>query len=524
MSLQPAESPRKLNRSESSYVKDSLLEGMSFGESKELSKVRREFLAEELHCSEGQIAGFRAGLTRAAQSVIRSNALALREEDLFLAAKYVSLASGPAAREQACMELSQHLGIDSSSIEAAVDAFSRLIDGAASSKRRDGSHVKFDNLVKEEWRHEWAGFIAQYMPPTELAEAYVLCLPSVDVMLEVSHYLKLGIRPENILAIEGGTNHDVFAVNAKAAGIRYRLGQLEDIVPTLDERFHIVNYDFCGPASLTNRHIIQHTPLADKAIVILNLMASRESPQLQDHYQRVMEFFGMKKPDEWCDIKVHRERDVEGMMLNGIGMLRKPQPEHADYLSLSQDALMEVGSGMSAALKRYDAKLFEDLAPALVFGGPSVVQGYPLASARAFRKYWSESSGSHIPFISTFQLYHRPEGEQARPFFETFRELLAVGKALAAARSIDGDARASFCVRDEQGAPLSAGRSLTEGCHLTAEIGGMRVSSQPMTEVAPRVLQMRSIIDALLLPLRQQPADGDDRKIIEGRSAERAPI
>jgi hypothetical protein len=157
-----------------------------------------------------------------------------------------------------------------------------------------GDEIDYNFPSKVAWRREIAYAIGDYMSPRALRDAKVICLPGKEVEPEVSIYLKLGVRPENIVAVEGGRRHvrAEFEANARRLGIRHEIGRLEKILPTLRDRFDIVSYDFLGPHSSPHFRILRSTPVNERALLIYNCLGKRENGNSSQNLRMMPNLFG----------------------------------------------------------------------------------------------------------------------------------------------------------------------------------------------------------------------------------------
>ena len=144
--------------------------------------------------------------------------------------------------------------------------------------------VDYDTDQKEAWRETWAAFIEKHFTREQLASATVLCLPSIHAELEVAHYLRLGIRPENIYAVDyaTGAGGDHFRETCARLGINCFQGSLESFLKTDYPPPSIVNLDFHGQLSAKSLRSISSLRLAREAIVLTNFMGCREPEGVQD--------------------------------------------------------------------------------------------------------------------------------------------------------------------------------------------------------------------------------------------------
>jgi hypothetical protein len=154
----------------------------------------------------------------------------------------------------------------------------------------DGSHVDYDNPIKQVWREKWKSFIAKQTSLYERDRMKVLCLPGKRC-LEIPLYLDLGFKPCNIVGVEGGDEaaRREFSKSAESYGIVAKIGRLENLLPKMKEIFDIISLDFPGPLSKTCLDIVKMLPLAPagdatsdtKSLFMINLLAKRETKETQ---------------------------------------------------------------------------------------------------------------------------------------------------------------------------------------------------------------------------------------------------
>jgi hypothetical protein len=197
--------------------------------------------------------------------------------------------------KQSVAEFAEYAGVDASKL---LKLYDELILKFASEnskkfKDNDGDKVNYEFLTKELWRQQWIDFIKSHFSAEELSKARVLCFPSIQAELEVSKYLELGIRPENIIGVEGGSelSRKLFTLSCSRLGIIPVLGRLEDLLlmrhPPLDKPFDIVNLDFIGPYCDTTFDIAHYLPLSKKCAFAINTLSARESNRTQDDASRL---------------------------------------------------------------------------------------------------------------------------------------------------------------------------------------------------------------------------------------------
>jgi len=123
----------------------------------------------------------------------------------------------------------------------------------------------------------------------------VLCLPGKEC-LEVPLYIDIGIKPENITGIEGGSEQarQDFLVNAARYGINPKLGRIENLVDKLPS-YDVVSLDFTGPMCKTYLDVIKnlpikpdiHSQLNTRSYFMIDVMGKRERQVAQD----LMEYY-----------------------------------------------------------------------------------------------------------------------------------------------------------------------------------------------------------------------------------------
>lgn len=147
-----------------------------------------------------------------------------------------------------------------------------------------GDKANYDFPAKHEWRQVWADYIRSEFGPARLRDALVVCLPGRAVEPEVSKYLALGVRPENIYCVEGSARvRDEFLANAQRLGVKPLTEPLEKALVRLGEkglRFDIANFDFHGPQSRGHRRALDALPRASDSIVVYNALGKRDPKQV----------------------------------------------------------------------------------------------------------------------------------------------------------------------------------------------------------------------------------------------------
>jgi hypothetical protein len=137
---------------------------------------------------------------------------------------------------------------------------------------------EYDNPIKNAWRNKWVQFLDKMIPQNERRNKKILCLPAAKC-LEIPLYLQLGFRPENITGVirkdrKEYTNE--FLHNALKYGIKPMVGDLGELLTEDSTQYDVVNLDFEGPVSMSNRIAYDQVLLAEDALIIINLAARRD--------------------------------------------------------------------------------------------------------------------------------------------------------------------------------------------------------------------------------------------------------
>jgi len=152
---------------------------------------------------------------------------------------------------------------------------------------RGAAHTDFDFPAKIEWRKAWEAFLKEHLANLSadaISRLRVICLPSKDPRRELSLYLKLGIRPENIVAVEGNAEAaQELRRNCRILGGGYERVQIvsSDLlryVKSPHEPFDVISLDYHGCAGFDKAEITRHLRTAPWHYVLVNLEAAREKP------------------------------------------------------------------------------------------------------------------------------------------------------------------------------------------------------------------------------------------------------
>lgn len=145
-----------------------------------------------------------------------------------------------------------------------------------------GDLVSYQNERKQRWRQRVLDAIVDFTDEEQRRSMKVLTLPGRRC-LEIPGLLSIGIRAENIVGVEGGSEEArlEFMKNATRYGIQTRLGRLKKIVPEENIRFGAVLLDFHGQWSASKEFVLSHLLLDERAVVMTNVLAKREGIDIQ---------------------------------------------------------------------------------------------------------------------------------------------------------------------------------------------------------------------------------------------------
>ncbi len=226
-------------------------------------------------------------------------------------------------------------------------------DSRISFHPKSGAWMDFENSpIKDIWRKAEAQFIDENLPrdPKKRAKMRVLCTPGIKCYKEVDHLIGIGIRPENIVAVErekGAWNE--FVANCKDKGIKPIYGDLSDVLEETNEPFDIVTLDFLGQLCAPSIGIIHKLPLADKAVLAVNFLAKRESAKIQDDLTKLKRAYGplsrlvAEKVNALIQSVLGNNPDLEGMGPNEVLKLgRKEAKAEINDTEYEVDELREI--------------------------------------------------------------------------------------------------------------------------------------------------------------------------------------
>ncbi len=140
-------------------------------------------------------------------------------------------------------------------------------------------HFDYDFESKRKWRTKWKEFLDSRLPKNSRArgEMKVLCLPGKKC-LEIPLYTELGLRPENIVGVEGGDEEarQEFLINAQRLGIQVHLGDLLDFCKKNKTEFDVVSLDFPDMMDSDHLSLYEEVLTKKKSWALVNELAKRE--------------------------------------------------------------------------------------------------------------------------------------------------------------------------------------------------------------------------------------------------------
>jgi hypothetical protein len=185
--------------------------------------------------------------------------------------------------------------------------------GPPATKRRSpgAAFTDYDFPVKELWRSRWARFLDAHTSSRDRPYMRGLCLSSAKVEREVKYYLELGFRPQNITVVEGDPRvKDEFLQNARALGVTSIFGRLQDVLPQIREPFGFVSLDFPGQFCEGYQQILRQVPVTQRCVLLINLMARRESGSAQEEMRRAATHAGVGPQRFYDTLDLKRVRQI----------------------------------------------------------------------------------------------------------------------------------------------------------------------------------------------------------------------
>ena len=305
-----------------------------------------------------------------------------------------------------------------------------------------GEHFDYDNEIKNRWRETLSGFIDRHTDASKRRYMHVLCLPG-KLCLEVPMYTSLGFQPQNILGVEGGDRaaRAEFQKNAEKFGIRAFVGDLEECVSSTDEQFNVVSYDFLGPTCAKYERIVAATPVAEDALLLMNVMMKREvkrsqyqvqafSPGLYGNVRQMVEngelglddvrshvrkemWDSLTQNAELQELATLRPGSLAVLYSNSLGVHRTDRQLCQDdawilgHGERAQRAFDEVCRISGDTIDRYKGGIDGQYASFLLRGIISAVW-HRLSLLTKLEEYKYTSSANSSPFHSIFMQLHTP--------------------------------------------------------------------------------------------------------------------
>ncbi|MDD5026125.1 MAG: hypothetical protein PHH13_01980 [Candidatus Peribacteraceae bacterium] len=363
---------RKLERSDTDFMRDYIQEGVDRGETEKQIAARRRELAKLFGCTLPQVVGAVAWKRHEEEEKLTLEPLELPTPD---AADTVTPTASAAEQKGESVQDQHSPNVDLGGVQLAeqehrvpLSANDQWKDAPDSTRTirvhpKSGAWTDYEHSqVKEQWRAVEMDFLDRHLDtlgkkPEELK---VLCTPGIKCYLEVQHLLRRGIRPENILAVEredGAWNE--FEQNCVACGIRPRYGDLRNVLPNINTKFDVVLLDFLGQYCLAHQEVIYQLPIADKAMIALNMGGKRERKAVQDAMNGVQEsaahLFTDTAEQRMAELYREAEATESRLMLN-------PAQRHSRFTRIWGQALRE----SSAAIKQRDIVVNDEVRGALM--------------------------------------------------------------------------------------------------------------------------------------------------------------
>jgi len=239
---------RKLDRSETDFMRDYIQEGVDRGGRGVQKQKRRRELTEIVNCTIKQVAGAVAWKDKGQEKLVL--------EPLVLDEK-------PETSEQPSSPPSLPTNIETDYDNSGED---------------DYEEMDYDYETKRRWRNKLQEQIRATLPLLDSTGNRVLFFPGRNCY-EVEIYRELGIPSNQLVGFIKSTDPKVLADfyrSAQKFGIDARIGDLERACQMDIGKFDIVSLDFPGQFCDKYHRICTKIPLNDRSIVIVNTMGKRE--------------------------------------------------------------------------------------------------------------------------------------------------------------------------------------------------------------------------------------------------------
>lgn len=303
---------RKLSRTDTDFMREYVQEGVDAGETEDQIKSRRKDLTELFGCTLNQVSGAVAWKKEGNEElVLKPLELPTRNfvddsGDTTIEDNATNHSTGNINEDN---ELSIPVAITSDSVLEEQSTVISVVDqNGLNSEQNERTHITFhskggawvdfeNSHIKEVWRLAEMQFIDRSFPrdPKKRGQLRVLCTPGIKCYKEVERLLSIGIKPENITAIEREKGAwEEFEGNCREKGIQPVFGELSEVLPTITEPFDIVTVDFLGQMCSANERVIAKIPLATRAVLAVNFLAKRESLQTQESLHKRLAVYGIR--------------------------------------------------------------------------------------------------------------------------------------------------------------------------------------------------------------------------------------
>jgi hypothetical protein len=209
-----------------------------------------------------------------------------------------------------------------------------------------GEHFEYDNEIKEAWRQKIKEYIEANTTLEERSRMKVLCLPG-KACLEIPIYLELGFQAKNIIGVEGGDKQarEEFKTNAKKYGINIFIGDLEDMLIARKTPFDIVSLDFTGPICEKYLRMMEQIPIKKKTILIINVMAKRESAPTRKQNDLMANYLEETNPSKGL-----YDRDFHGIMTRLVEAFKGEEKKELKETLMKQKYLLVFLVGQFASI------------------------------------------------------------------------------------------------------------------------------------------------------------------------------
>lgn len=277
-----------------------------------------EVLQQILGCSLWRIAGIRAELTKCIERRTKEPDF-LRKQDVKFSRAYVGLAGSDREQEELQDEVANLLRVELAAIQRITGDIRKesrvVVEGLDQSVKGElpflnlnkvrllggGAHADYDTPIRQKLRMVWENAIGEGLPQSMLSRTFGLIVPGKRC-LDVPNYLRLGVPPRNIIALENGGDVEPriakaeFVFNARKYNIDYHTEDLADFLHHFRQRLGFAVLDFTGQMCPKYLDIAANLPLSERAVVIFNTWARRESAGHQEELLRLWKHQGL--PEE----------------------------------------------------------------------------------------------------------------------------------------------------------------------------------------------------------------------------------